>query len=919
MQRRSLDVSLRALGRQARSSVVLVVIGLAAQGCRQAPRGEAAPLPSLEGVEVAGCAAVFDGPVCAVHDARTLRVVLPHGASEVASEGATVTPSHDARVTAWTLTLAPNVTEIRIDATLEGIRRRAIVRVTDAPKPPGVVVEARALRERGALDPARRLLEDALATSTDEERATVLSALGRLAIAQGDVPLAIERLEASASLHRARAQQSAAADDAFAVAFLLREHRRFADARAWIVRGAEWSRDYPEGRVMATFHEGALASDVGDARRALARLDEAQARATRLGLDGAFRIIGLDYALALSEAGLRERAHVVVEELAAQRGLGPCERADVLSNVGWFALLDVDAQIAASSSLPAARVALAEAIELTTSACKDARRESNLRTNLAWSWLLGGDTKSARDERARAEAAAPATSALVTSFWIELDAQIASAEGRPKDALAAYERLARLARASGAVGDGWRAADGRASALAAMGKTRDALAATAEAERLLEEESRSVALDEGRASFFGARERSARRRVGLLLQLDGAGPALTAARLARRRALVELERRDRLASLGDDARARWESSLAKYRAAQDALAAETTGDWKLSALDLAKAQSSRRARERELHVALEALNAGLAAAPAALPTLPIAGSGERLLAFFPSLAGWVVFVADGAHVRATRLGTVDPRAEPDALGRELLDPVRDALDGATRIRVIAHGALADVDFHALPLERKALIVRAPVEYVSDLDAAASAPPNDSGRSIVIADPARDLPSARAEGRAVAAALATRTQVTLYEGSDASREIVTGALGGASWLHYAGHGAYAGAEGWASALSLANGATFDVRDVLTLSRPPRNVVLSGCETARATTGLAAGIGLAHAFLAAGSDVVVAATRKVDDGMTRDLMTALYRARTDDPSLDLAGALRVAQMEVASRMPTRSWSAFRALRR
>ncbi|MCA9544076.1 MAG: CHAT domain-containing protein, partial [Myxococcales bacterium] len=118
-----------------------------------------------------------------------------------------------------------------------------------------------------------------------------------------------------------------------------------------------------------------------------------------------------------------------------------------------------------------------------------------------------------------------------------------------------------------------------------------------------------------------------------------------------------------------------------------------------------------------------------------------------------------------------------------------------------------------------------------------------------------------------------------------------------ALAEATHLHYAGHGRFAGFEGWGSGLPLRD-AVLELRDVLAAPRVPGTVVLSGCETGKAADGAAVGVGLAHAFLIRGAEAVVAPVRPVDDGQALVFGKALYAARGEGASWAAAVARGVA---------------------
>jgi hypothetical protein len=129
----------------------------------------------------------------------------------------------------------------------------------------------------------------------------------------------------------------------------------------------------------------------------------------------------------------------------------------------------------------------------------------------------------------------------------------------------------------------------------------------------------------------------------------------------------------------------------------------------------------------------------------------------------------------------------------------------------------------------------------------------------SGEALIVADPRADLPGARSELDAVRAALGTRA-LTVLVGREATRGAVEQGLARAELFHYAGHGLFGDGVGGNSKLLLADGAELSAAEVLLAPAVPRWVVLSGCETARVESHRVLGLGLATAFVAAGSEVV-----------------------------------------------------------
>jgi CHAT domain-containing protein len=257
-----------------------------------------------------------------------------------------------------------------------------------------------------------------------------------------------------------------------------------------------------------------------------------------------------------------------------------------------------------------------------------------------------------------------------------------------------------------------------------------------------------------------------------------------------------------------------------------------------------------------------------------------------VLVYHPVRDGWAGFALGADSASARRLGPIDPAAPPSALAASLLEPFRDVLASAARLRVAAYGALDRVDFHALPWEGRPLVGSFPVAYGLDLPASTTSDtePQAGPLALIVDDPLDDLPASRSEARLVAEALAGKGwRVERIEGEKATHAAVVAGLGapGLSLFHYAGHALFAGRDGWDSGLPLAAGGWLTVGDVLALARSPGQVVLSGCDTAKtADAGGAAGLGLGQAFLLAGASAVVASSRPVQDEIAQRTMESLY---------------------------------------
>ncbi|MGB1275097.1 MAG: CHAT domain-containing protein, partial [Nannocystaceae bacterium] len=136
-----------------------------------------------------------------------------------------------------------------------------------------------------------------------------------------------------------------------------------------------------------------------------------------------------------------------------------------------------------------------------------------------------------------------------------------------------------------------------------------------------------------------------------------------------------------------------------------------------------------------------------------------------------------------------------------------------------------------------------------------------------------------------------------------------------ALAATDLLHYAGHGLSDGNTGVGSVLLLA-GSTLSVGDILMLPSVPQVVVLSGCETGLTDSRtLSGGMSVAWAFVAAGSQSVIAAASEIDDDLAAAISSKLYSGG-DETGFDGPSALRRAQLAIRAQDPAAAWHVFRA---
>jgi cellulose synthase operon protein C len=760
------------------------------------------------------------------------------------------------------------------------------------------------LRDAGELDEDRPDEAIALAARHREPgapgRADALGTLGRAELARGHWKEAEELLRESMLAHRDDGNLSERVRQGTNLLWLLIERGDLAQANATLA-DLQTVPDLPaELSFDLDYYAGMLAEEAGDLRYAMRSMTRALDLAQRLDLQPRRQ-----YAEELLTRQLEAIGRGAADASAAGDPTGaadvlagePCARAHWLSNVGWGRILERESGKAVAPAI----AELEQAVALFRGACGEPDGLINALLNLAIALEQAERAAEAENALAQYRALDPDPAPRYATWSLEVEARLALRDGDAPRSLATYDRLRALAAAQSPESR-WRAAVGRGRALAAMNDS-SASDAYEEAERMLWAESLLVPVHAGRDTFVSGRDVATREYVDLLLRADRAADALAVVRRSRARYLHSV---------------RLDGSFSPKIAAylDERGVAQPEDVWGLS--DPSRAGLERRLRRvrSDLLALLDELSTTIAAqTDASALTPPPVAAGELLLAWYPLQADWAAFAATTSGVRVQRVPAPVALDDPAALGASLLSPFERDIDEAQIVRVLAYGPLRAVDIHALPLGDRPLFAHKPVVYGLDVPWGTSGP-RPPLQALVVGDPGGDLPNARSEARAVAGVLASRAPVDTLIGDVATRERVSARIATATFFHYAGHAAFSGRGGWESELRLAGDGTLKIDDVLTLAHTPASVVISGCEGGETDADVPAeGMGLAHAFLLAGAEVVVAPTRRVRDADAEWLMRAFYEHWAAGESL--AVALQRAQLELVRTRPGADGAAFRAL--
>lgn len=272
------------------------------------------------------------------------------------------------------------------------------------------------------------------------------------------------------------------------------------------------------------------------------------------------------------------------------------------------------------------------------------------------------------------------------------------------------------------------------------------------------------------------------------------------------------------------------------------------------------------------------------------------------------------------HLSAIAEGWRDPLEEEGQEGgslyRLLVAPVLEAVPGGSRVIVVPDGPLYRLNLETLIAETPSphyLIEDWTVAVSPALSILLAGAPRrrEAGRSILlVGDPVESdpdfprLPHASRELDAIASRLADIRQEQLRDTQATAKAVLDRIVGSHDWIHVAAHAQAGSGNPLDSAVVLSpdeGGSKLYARDLVGRRIDAELVTLSACRSAgsRAFSGEGL-VGLAWAFMRAGTRRVIAGLWDVSDRSTAVLMEDLYAGLSD--GADAADALRSAKLRL-----------------
>jgi len=887
-------------------SAPLVLFSLAL-GCSEGTP-TASALPPLPEVMFSGCQLIRDGGRCEVTPGQSLTVwvgtALSHelaiGGSPVSDEVQVIEGGVRHRVTVPDRLAPLTITSSgRVLFSLELGPHTAFAELERADQ----------LRLSGHVEQARDLVNVTRERAVGEQQTRARALLARMMLGAGEPERAAAELEQTLEQSHASGRRSDALKDALALCFIYIELLEdLPRARALLEQVRPWLAAMPHGLAAFEHYQGLLAQRQQRLGSAHEHYRNALRYARRIGDDTKARDVAIPLATTLAALGRFDEALTLLEQASDQaRTASPCARGPLFAALAWMGML-----AGSRSTLPLDVAGHLERALEFDSICGNPRFQRNDLINLGLWALEQQDIESAEAVLSKLEALKGGQTSELAVWEAELSGRLALIREQLPQALSHFTRELVLAQAAARRDDVARALVSRGEVLERLERLAEALGAYREADEVISSGSEPFSVIEN-DGFFGSRDAAVRRLISGLARSGQAHGAFTVAVRGFQRSLGSLTLPARVAALDPERSLAWQEHMSSYRALRSRIERLGLDDWRLSLDQLGFRVAERRALDdeasRHLRLAWQLLGRFTKDEPAELALAP----GELLLLTVPGRERWWGFVASQ---EGTDVGPLEqtPDQSPEAAVTRWLNALGERLSTASHVSVLPYGLSRNIDFAALAVGGAPLIERLPLVYRLGLDAA-SVRARARSSVLIVGDPSDELTAAREEARQVALTLAADRRELLI-GPLATRESILERLPHVSLFHYAGHGESLDAEG-APGLLLADGARLSPSDVLGSSGVPAQVVLAACNMGRgAMDAWTGGWSMAHAFVLAGSREVVAAVDRVPDSSAAQLLSWLYRERSEHPTRPLRELLAAAQRR-AHHAGVPSWRSFRVL--
>jgi len=755
------------------------------------------------------------------------------------------------------------------------------------------------------------------------EKALAYYHLGRAHLSRNEIDEAIDNLSHSNRIFERHKLKNKIIDNSTVLVYIYLHLQDNPVKSEQILSNLPTEKNDSRSLFYKKFYLGQLASYLGALQEAENYFHQAKTVARNYDLKKEYVDSEFMYTQLLIRSGLTEKAVTKRRELVEQvpHTWTKCRLSKYYNGLGWAQIKLLEStKVSSTASNVNPLPSLQHSLQLLENSCpKSISDKVTIILNLSKAYYLAEQASEASIQLSNIFKLKADLNYAQTLELIELQGLLALQNGETNKSIAHFENLLVLAKKVKYSEFTIDALVGKAKSYEVAGLFEDALTNYKKAERLIFDEFINIPMTSSQPYFLSSKMNFSYAYVDLLMRLNKTEEAMTVARRFRAR-WVDSIHRVRQRSLSKVVHEKeWIATVGQIRKLRKSIIAQQSLEWSIpfDQVDHAK----RRLEEEKLalsnlfdkSIRLVNNTIGYDESAQSKPS-----NGELFLFFYAINDSFIGFASNSSGIKshtisfdkASALSAID-------LANEWITIFKKEFEDANKVKVFPFGLMKKVDFQTLPYKNDILLAHKSISYGVDLkilDLNKKRTPQ-SIRSLIVANSLGDLKETEKEARTVA---------KLTKESDwntqtlTSKQVIYDSLKSklekAQHFHYAGHVNRAKNNVFQHHFPLSNNTEMDGADILMLRQVPTWVVLSACNSALNNNNISTqSIGLAHAFIIAGSKKVVATVRPVLDKHASQIMKQFYHQwmKTDD----FEQAFRAAQLKLLKTQPEHDWAAFR----
>lgn len=809
-----------------------------------------------------------------------------------------------------------------IDIVAPSNKSKRTISINKTPKP-AWLTEYKSNKKANQLDNTIEKLIAASSAVKGTEKALLHYHLGRAYLSIDDIQKAITQLKLSNKLFRQHNITNKIIDNSTVLVYIYLYLQDNPTKSEQILANLPSEKNDAKSLFYKNFYSGQLSSYLGALQDAESYFHQARNTARSYNLRKEYLDSEFMYTQILIYSGQTKRAVNIRKKLLTQipHLWSDCRISKYYNGLGWAQIKSLESSPLDSTSITDNPFpALNYALELLGKSCPRSTHDKiTIFLNLGKAYYLKGQIREARTQLLNIDKIKIKLTYRQKLEFIELKGLLALHSRNAEESIRHFESLLDLAtkvKYSEFVID---ALVGKAKAFEIMKLYDDALESYNKAERLIFEEFINIPMTSSQPYFLSSKMNFSYSYVDLLNRLNRTEEAMMVARRFRARWVDSIHRVRQHSFSKVFQQEEWNKIVGQIRKLRKSIIAQQSLEWSIPYDQIKNAK--RKLEEEKLALSnlfdksIRLVNKTIGNEESA-QTKP--KENELFLFFYATNDSLIGFASTQNDLRSHTIPFKKALGfKPTSLAKEWITVFEKEIERSKKIKIFPFGLMKQVDFQTLPYKGDILLAHKTISYGVDLKIHTlnKIETPKTFRSLIVANSLGDLKETENEARSVAQL--TRESDWISRTLTANQVVfdsMKDQLEKAQHFHYAGHVNRTENEVFRHHIPLSDNAEMDSTDILMLQQVPAWVVLSACNSALNNKNITTqSIGLAHAFIIAGSKKVIATVRPVLDKQANHIMQKFYEQWMKSDNFEQA--FRITQLNLLKTQPQYDWAAFR----